>query len=173
MIFKEWFETQKILTKEDLMFDPEVNGLQWDQVTYGGLYDQQLMLINDEKLPVNGTVYEFWDENENNEIEEYRGYKNGFIDGQMVDFYRNKNIKEIAIAHEGTTMGPFIHFYENGSIKEEKFYSFGYNILIIKYDKNKNIIEKKYNYGTFFEEKLKKECPDLYEMFISKIEFFV
>lgn len=173
MIFKEWYETQKILTKNDLMFDPEVNGLQWDQVTYGGLYDQQLMLINDEKLPVNGTVYEFWDENENNDIEEYRSYKNGFIDGQSIVFHKNKNIKKILICYQGAVSGPKIDFYENGCIKEEKFYSIGYNILNILYDENENIIEKKYNKDIFYEERLKKEYPDLYKMFISKIEFFV
>ncbi|MBS0959136.1 toxin-antitoxin system YwqK family antitoxin [Acetobacter thailandicus] len=174
MIFKEWFESQKILTKNDLMFNPEVNGLSGEYTTYGGEYELQLMRTDEEEeIPVNGIVYDCWDYNENNEIEVYKGYTNGYIDGQKVVFYRNKNIEKISVAYKGTAIGPVIHFYENGLIKKEKFYSFGYNILRIEYDKNKNIIEKIYNSGTFFEESLKKECPDLYEMFISKIEFFV
>lgn len=172
MIFAEWLKSQKILTKDDLITSRGIHSIFGDDsIEYGGEYGQQLVYTkNEPETPISGVYYYYFDEDKKNNIEVYRYYTDGYMNGQQVHFYRDGRIKSISYCCMGSSIGPRIKFYENGSVKTEEFFIIGKRLCCIEYDNTGNVTKKEFDCTNSDIEYMKKRFPNEYDFFKNHVE---
>ena len=129
-----------ILTKEYVLN----NGIDFDD---DDILEQEYLsdriLDNSEEgqgKPFTGLTYEVYP---NGNLIYYCYYKNGFKDGDFIEFYSDGKIKSIQYMKRGTISGVESIWYNNGVLKSETKYEYGVCLTFKEWDEKGNLIDEK------------------------------
>lgn len=90
--------------------------------------------------PFTGLTYELYP---NGNLIYYCYYKNGFKDGDFIEFYSDGKIKSIQYMKRGTISGVESIWYNNGVLKSETKYEYGVCLTFKEWDEKGNLIDEK------------------------------
>ena len=93
-----------------------------------------------EGKPFTGLTYELYP---NGNLIYYCYYKNGFKDGDFIEFYNDGQIKSIQYMKRGTISGIESIWYNNGVLKSETKYEYGVCLTYKEWDEKGNLIDEK------------------------------
>lgn len=93
-----------------------------------------------EGKPFTGLTYEVYP---NGNLIYYCYYKNGFKDGDFIEFYNDGKIKSIQHMKRGTISGIESIWYHNGVLKSETKYEYGVCLTFKEWDEEGTLIDEK------------------------------
>ena len=73
----------------------------------------------------------------------YCYYKNGFSDGDFIEFYNDGKVKSMQYMQRGRTFGIEKNWYNNGILKSESRYEYGVCLTLKEWDEKGNLIKEK------------------------------
>ncbi len=112
-----------------------------DELCWSGEYGQQICVgeTEDGGFPFEGILYEY----KNGKIFFYGDFKDGYRDGDYIEFYESGALKRYAIKAGNAVDGASIEWYENGKVKKEDYSRYGYRLIIREFDELGNLINEK------------------------------
>lgn len=129
----------KILTKEYVLN----NGIDFDDDILEQEYLSDRILDNSTEAggkAFTGLTYETYP---NGNLAYYCYYKNGFSDGDFIEFYNDGKIKSIQYMQRGRIYGVEKIWYNNGILKSEARYEYGVCLTFKEWDEEGNLINEK------------------------------
>lgn len=129
----------KILNKEFVI----ENGLECEKLYCDcNKYGDREFEINkeDKELMFSGISYTLY---ENGNLDFYCNYKDGFKEGEYVEFYKDGQLMKRQIMKHGKTNGKREEWYPSGLIKRISEYRYGICLSYTEWDENGNIIDEK------------------------------
>ena len=90
--------------------------------------------------PFTGLTYETYP---NGNLVYYCYYKNGFSDGDFIEFYNDGKVKSMQYMQRGRTFGIEKNWYNNGILKSESRYEYGVCLTLKEWDEKGNLIKEK------------------------------
>ena len=130
----------KILTKEYVL----KNGIDFgDDDILEQEYLSDRILDNSKEAggkPFTGLTYETYP---NGNLVYYCYYKNGFSDGDFIEFYNDGKVKSMQYMQRGRTFGIEKNWYNNGILKLEGRYEYGVCLTLKEWDEKGNLIKEK------------------------------
>lgn len=73
----------------------------------------------------------------------YTNYVKGFIEGELIELYKNGNLKSVKNLIHGQSNGTERIWYESGELKFEGEYKFGIALHYTEWDEKGSIIKQK------------------------------
>lgn len=128
-----------ILTKEYVLN----NGIDFDDDILEQEYLSDRILYNSKESgikPFTGLIYEIYP---NGNLAYYCYYKNGFSDGDFIEFYNDGKIKSTQHMQRGRILGVEKIWYGNGMLKSESRYEYGVCLTFKEWDENGKLINEK------------------------------
>lgn len=133
--------SSSVVKKEGILFDDERFSFEsyWEN---GFNHYERLFYTNEngEKAPFTGLLYELYP---NGLVSGYSFYKDGYEEGQNVDFYDTGVVSKYICFRRATVKALIIKWFRNGTISEVmELTDHGRHKKFIEYDKNGNIIRQ-------------------------------
>lgn len=118
------------------------NGIDYDEleVDYDRFGDKEFIVCEGEEKFFSGIAYSVFP---NGNLEFYAFFRDGFKDGEFVEFYDDNKIKCIQNMRKGRTYGTRRIFYKNGTKKLEARYEYGVCLTFKEWDEDGNLIKEK------------------------------
>lgn len=118
------------------------NGIDYDEleVDYDRFGDKEFIVCEGEEKFFSGIAYSVFP---NGNLEFYAFFRDGFKDGEFVEFYDDNKIKCIQNMRKGRTYGARRIFHKNGTKKLEARYEYGVCLTFKEWDEDGNLIKEK------------------------------
>ncbi|CEK36550.1 Uncharacterised protein [[Clostridium] sordellii] len=118
------------------------NGIDYDEleVDYDRFGDKEFILCEGKEKFFSGITYSLFP---NGNIEFYAFFREGFKEGEFVQFYEDNKIKCIQNMRRGRTYGIRRMFYKDGTKKLEARYEYGVCLTLKEWDEEGNLIKNK------------------------------
>ncbi|ANF46522.1 MULTISPECIES: toxin-antitoxin system YwqK family antitoxin [Priestia] len=133
-------EENKILSKQYIV----ENGKNFDESLWFTSYGAEVLDNPEDEggKPFTGIAYEIY---ENGNLAYYGYYKEGFMEGEYVEFYTNGQLKSIEYMIKGQTRGIRKMWHDTGERKYEGEHKFGICLYCTEWDKKGEIIRQKFS----------------------------
>lgn len=132
--------SSSIIKKEGILFDDE--SFSFESYWENGFNHYQRLFYTDEKgekAPFTGLLYELYP---NGLVSGYSFYKEGYEEGQNVDFYDNGAVSKYSEFHRATAKTLIIKWFRNGTINEVmELTDNGRHKKFIEYNENGDVIK--------------------------------
>ena len=128
-----------ILSKEYVLN----NGIDFDDDILEQEYLSDRILDNSREIevkPFTGLTYETYP---NGNLVYYCYYKNGFLNGEFIQFYSDGKVKSTEHMQRGRTYGIRKIWYNNGLLKSEGKYEYGVCLTLKEWDSKGNLVKQK------------------------------
>ena len=118
------------------------NGIDYDEleVDYDRFGDKEFIVCEGKEKFFSGITYSLFP---NGNIEFYAFFREGFKEGEFVQFYEDNKIKCIQNMRRGRTYGIRRMFYKDGTKKLEARYEYGVCLTLKEWDEEGNLIKNK------------------------------
>ena len=117
-------------------------GIDYDEleVDYDRFGDKEFIICEGKEKFFSGITYSLFP---NGNLEFYAFFRDGFKDGEFVEFYEDNKIKCIQNMQRGRTYGVRKIWYNNGVLKSETRYEYGVCLTSKEWDDKGNLIREK------------------------------
>ncbi len=145
-MFEYIFSYDKILSpstvkKYGILYDEEK--FSFESYWEGNFNHYERLFYTDEKgekAPFKGLLYELY---QNGLISGYAFYKDGYEEGQNVDFYKNGNISKYTDYQKNVEKAFIMEWFENGSVKKVlELSDHSRHKKFVEYDEQGNIVKQ-------------------------------
>ena len=118
------------------------NGIDYDEleVDYDRFGDKEFIVCEGKEKFFSGITYSIFP---NGNIEFYAFFRDGFKEGEFVEFFNNGKIKSIQYMQRGRIYGVEKTWYSNGILKSEARYEYGVCLTSKEWDEEGNLIKNK------------------------------
>lgn len=118
------------------------NGIDYDEleVDYDRFGDKEFIISEGKEKFFSGIAYSLFP---NGNLDFYAFFKDGFKEGDFVEFYENNNIKCIQNMQRGRTYGIRRIFYKDGTKKLEARYEYGVCLTLKEWNEEGQLIREK------------------------------
>lgn len=129
----------KILDKEYVL----THGVNFEELA-GGYCSDRILDKEEEDggKPFTGLTYELY---RNNKLAYYSFYKDGFPNGDFIQFYENGNIKKVQYMKYGRVAGIEETWFESGRLKSVGESAYGVRLNFKEWNEEGGLIEEKLN----------------------------
>lgn len=118
------------------------NGIDYDEleVDYDRFGDKEFIISEGKKKFFSGITYSLFP---NGNLEFYAFFRDGFKDGDFVEFYNDNKIKCIQNMKRGRTYGLRTIWHKNGVLKSESIYEYGVCLTLKEWNEEGVLIKEK------------------------------
>ncbi|MGG1592471.1 toxin-antitoxin system YwqK family antitoxin [Terribacillus saccharophilus] len=129
---KNIFEKEYVISK----------GTNFDEELWFSSYSDEVLDKPEEEggKPFTGLVYELYN---NGNLNYYANYVNGFIEGELIEFYKSGKLKAIKTLIHGQSNGQERRWHENGKKSFEGDYKLGIALHFTEWDEAGEIVKVK------------------------------
>ena len=118
------------------------NGIEYDElgVDYDRFGDKEFIISEGKEIFFSGITYSLFP---NGNLEFYAFFRDGFKEGDFVEFYNDNKIKCIQNMQRGRTYGLRTILHKNGVLKSESNYEYGVCLTLKEWNEEGVVIKEK------------------------------